>query len=82
MIVSPFISEHEKKIRRKIEETGANIILIVHEEFDERYKPSLHEFNLCCEGRLLIISLGKPKSTELTYEICTEMNELAAKIAG
>lgn len=39
-----------------------------------------HNFNLCSQGRLLIISLGLPKGTEQTHEICTQMNELAEKI--
>lgn len=81
VLVSPFISPFEKEIRYEAEEMGAKMILITHERFPERFKPALHDFNLCAEGRLMIISLGKPEGTPLTHEICTEMNELAEKIS-
>ena len=80
VIVSPFISSYEKEIRQNAERLGAKIILIRHEVFPEKYKPPRHEFKLCSEGRLLIISLGLPIGTKLTYEICTRMNELAERI--
>lgn len=80
VLVSPFISPHEKKIREEAERVGARIILIQHEEFGERYKPSRHDFELCASGRLLILSLGLPKGTPLSYFISTRMNELAETI--
>ena len=81
-IVSPFISPHEKKIREEAERGDAKIILIQYEEFGERYKPSRHDFELCTAGRLLIISLGLPKGTSLSYSISTRMNEIAATICN
>ena len=80
VLISPFISKEEKSIRAEAETLGANIILITHEAFPERYKPSEHNFNLCASGRLLIISLGEPLGSDLTHSICERMNALAAQI--
>ena len=82
ILISPFISKEEKEIRKEAELKGAKIILIQHEEFGEKYKPFKHDYELCAEGRLLIISLKMPKGTVLTHEICTQMNELAALICN
>ena len=81
ILVSPFISKAEKNIRTEAESLGARIILIVHEAFTERYAPAAHDFELCSEGRLLIISLGLPIGTEISYAICSDMNKLAKTIA-
>lgn len=81
VLISPFISKEEKIVRREAESIGANIILIVHEKFTERYKPSARDFDLCSSGRLLIISLGENIGTQLTKEICNRMNALAKEIA-
>ena len=81
IMVSPFISKEEKQIREIIERNGGKIILITHEAFPERFKPAAHNFELCSDGRLLIVSMGYPVKTALTREICNEMNELAAEIA-
>ena len=80
VLVSPFIHKEEKAIRADAEKLGANIILITHEAFPERYKPSEHDFDLSCAGRLLIISLGLPVKTPLSRDICQQMNTLAADI--
>lgn len=77
ILVSPFISSKEKSVRTKAEEMGAKIILITHETFPERFKPHAHDFALCAEGRLLIISLGLPSGATLTRSLCNRMNSLA-----
>lgn len=81
VLVSPFISKAEKDIRSEAEALGAKIILIVHEGLPDRFKPAAHDFALCAEGRLLIISLGLPIGTIITYPICSRMNDLAKAIA-
>ena len=80
VLVSPFISPKEKEIRAKAENQGASLLLITHKAFPERFKPSEHDFTLCCAGRLLILSLGLPPQTPLSREICHDMNALAAEI--
>ena len=81
ILVSPFISKAEKDIRTEAEVLGAKIILIVHEAFPDRFKPAAHDFSLCSQGRLLIISLGLPIGITLTHSICERMNGLAKVIA-
>lgn len=81
VLVSPFIHKFEKTVRAEAEANGAKIIIIVHESFPERFKPHAHDFALCEQGRLLIISLGLPIGTELSREHCVIMNNLAAVIA-
>lgn len=56
ILVSPFIHPEEKKVRDWAIENGGVIIYITHKPFPERYKPSGKLFDLCAEGRLLIIS--------------------------
>ena len=82
ILVSPFIHPLEKAIKSYAEETERNLILIQHQEFGERFKPARHDFILCSEGHLLIISLGYPEGTILSRKICEEMNQLALQIAG
>ena len=81
VLVSPFIAGEEKAIRAEAEALGASIILIIHEAFPERFKPADHDFKLCSSGRLLIISLGEPRGTELNRALCQRMNALAEEIA-
>ena len=80
VLVSPFLSRYEKIVREKAEKIDARLIHIQHEAFPDKFKPAKHDFELCSRGRLLIISMGMPRGTELSYEICTKMNELAASI--
>lgn len=82
ILVSPFISKAEKNIRTECESLGGKIILITHEAFGECFKPAAHDFKLCSEGRLLIISLGLPLKTPLSRVICNEMNTLALTICN
>lgn len=82
ILVSPFISSAEKQVRVEAEKAGAKIILITHESFPELYKPSAHDFALCEQGRLLIISLGQPAKTAISRQLCLQMNDLAARIAS
>lgn len=80
VLVSPFISPAEKAIRHEAEALGGRTILITNEHMPERYKPAAHDFSLCEQGRLLIIS---PEGLEsaLTRTACMRMNSLAKEIA-
>lgn len=85
IVVSAFISAREKEIRKAIEEEEGRIILIGDRPFDERAKPARHDFELCSEGRLLIISpidyLALPKSEHPSRSQCLNMNAFAEKLA-
>ena len=80
VLVSPFISQAEKRIRDLAEKEGGKFILIQSEPFPEIFKPSKHNFELCSHGRLLIITPKMP-SKESFREKCMEMNKLAEVIA-
>lgn len=80
VLVSPFISKAEKTVRAEAELVGGKVILITHEAFADRFKPAAHDFELCEQGHLLIISLGMPPKTELSRHLCLRMNELARTI--
>lgn len=86
VVVSAFISQREKEIRREIEEMGGRIILISNCPIANREKPAKHDFGLCCEGRLLIISpidyLALPKSEHPSRSQCMDMNQLAERLSG
>lgn len=56
VIVSPFISPAEKAIRSEAEELGSRIILLTNKPLVDREKPASHDFELCCQGRLLIVA--------------------------
>lgn len=80
VLVSPFIHPVEKFIRDRAEEMGGKLIRIQGEKFNEKFKPSDHEFNLCSQGRLLIIA---PKVTigKSGREVFMKLNGIAEKIA-
>ena len=81
VLVSPFISEKEKGIRDQADAINGKIILITNESFGNIYKPSGRNFQLCEEGRLLIIApqgSGLPANRK-TFLL---MNMLAEWICG
>ena len=81
IIVSAAVSPEEKAIRNLCEAHGGNFILIQHEGFGERFKPAEHNFNLCSQGRLLIIAPLEKFGERLSYATCQKMNQLAEIIA-
>lgn len=83
VLVSPFIHPNEKDIRDKGIELGASIIRIVNNGLARRFKPGGREFELCAEGRLLLIAPMEHdfRKTEVARQECLEMNRLAEVIA-
>lgn len=79
VLVSPFISENERKVRDWAATNGGALIILTEKKFNERYKPSGMFFDLCAEGRLLEISVP---ISELTRQECLRLNSLAEKIAS
>lgn len=83
VLVSPFISPTEKNIRNETEEMGGKIILFRYKGFGERGKPEKHDFDLCEEGRLLILTpLDSDFPCDFGREACIRMNEHAAHVAS
>lgn len=85
VVVSAFISPREKEIRRRIEESGGRIICLHHQPLEHREKPTRHDFDLCTQGRLLLISpldyLSLQKTDRPTRKQCLDMNGLADHLA-
>lgn len=77
ILVSPFISKEEKEIRKEAEALGGKNILINDRTLRDREKPAAHDFALCEQGRLLIVSAN---AGEFSRSTCLKMNSLAAKI--
>ncbi len=78
VLVSPFISKREKEIRKEAELLGSRFILITNRPLGEREKPSAHDFDLCSQGRLLIVATQD--SIDFSRVSCMRMNALAATI--
>lgn len=84
VLVSPFIHHNEKDIKTIGIERGASIIRIVNNGYSDRYKPGGIEFDLCAEGRLLLIAPVEYnfRKTNVRRQECLEMNELAEIVAN
>jgi REP element-mobilizing transposase RayT len=82
VLVSPFISQAERQVRDKAIENDGSLIYITRDEITERYKPAGRLFDLCAQGRLLIISTYRPfQSYRISRKEAIDMNLLAAQIA-
>lgn len=83
VLVSPFYSPKEKEVRDEAIECGAKIIRIEANGLPERFKPSGKEFELCNEGRLLIIAPAEyqTRKVSLTRDMCMYGNHVAERIA-
>jgi REP element-mobilizing transposase RayT len=84
VVVSPFISPGEKEIARAVLEADrGDVILMKPDGFSELFKPGGRYFDLCLQGRLLILSaypdVGHP--SELTRDKCIMMNAWCEQIA-
>lgn len=90
ILVSPFIHSEEKKVRDWAIDNGGVLIYITYKPFTDRYKPSGKLFELCSEGRLMIVSFPIDFSEQEcirnhgspSYTTCQKMNELALKISN
>ena len=83
VLVSPFYSRAEKEIRDKGMAEGAKIIKVMPNGLPDRFKPSGRDFDLCCEGRLLMIAPAEHQTRKLVLkrDMCMHGNKIAEKIA-
>lgn len=87
ILVSPFINDTEKKVRDWAMARGGALIYVTSELFAPRFKPEGMMFELCGEGRLLIVSV--PPLPEYKYlpenialrQQCVRMNAISDEIA-
>ncbi len=84
VLVSPFISKAEKEVRNRAIEMGGRVIVLRNEGFEERFKPAGREFDLCAEGRLLLLAPwpDKLRRTVVSRSQALSMNALAEAIAA
>ena len=82
VLVSPFISVAEKRVRDYAIANDGRLILIEQNGFGPRYKPSGQYFELCAEGRLLMVAPVEYSTSKivLSREWCLRHNELAEQI--
>jgi len=84
VLISPFISPGEKEMVAHAIEHGGSVIVLKHEGFPPLYKPSGAYFDLCAQGRLLILSCQAytGQKQPLTREACLQMNGWCTAIQG
>ncbi len=88
VMVSPFISPGEREISKAILAAPVgDVILIKPDDFPPFYKPHGYYFDLCVQGRLLILSSDSLRfhenkgSNTLTRATCLSMNKACSQIA-
>ncbi len=79
--ISPAIHPTEREILNLALDFGRSVIKITDKIFGERYKPSGKEFDLCAEGKLLLLSPYKEKQNS-GYKEFHNMNDMALTIAN
>lgn len=83
VMVSPFISEHERAVLEILIKEEHPIIYIADNGFGQYFKPSDGLFDAVADGRMLILSPWSydPKKKHVTRAECVEMNKMAEEIA-
>lgn len=82
VLVSPFISADERLARDEAESLGGKFIVLTNKPFADREKPAAHDFELCKQGRLLILAPLTGVAPALTRARCLELNGYASLIAN
>lgn len=84
VMVSPFISPHEKAVLDYLLNERHTIIYIADNGFGEYYKPSSALFDAVADGRMLILSPWQhdPDKKHVTRAECVMMNQMAEEICN
>ena len=84
VMVSPFISEHERAVLDVLLKEKHPIIYIADNGFGQYFKPSDALFDAVADGRLLILSpwTYDSRKKHVTRAECVEMNKMAEEIAS
>lgn len=84
VMVSPFISPHEKAVLDYLLLEHHTIIYIADNGFGEYYKPASALFDAVAEGRMLILSPWQhdPEKKHVTRAECVAMNQMAEEICN
>lgn len=83
VLVSPFISAAQKKVRDWSMDNGGRLILIEGNGFGHIYSPKGKLHDLCNQGRLLIIAPTTHSTANIKYtrQMCEDLNNIASEIA-
>ena len=83
IMVSPFISEHERAVLDVLLKEKHSIIYITDNGFGQYFKPSDGLFDAVADGRMLILSPWSydPKKKHVSRAECIAMNKMAEEIA-
>lgn len=83
VLVSPFISEHEKRVRDEAFREGLFCIQLCAEPFPDYHKPSGELIDHCSNGHLLLLTLvtGTAAERRITREECSTLNAVAESMA-
>ncbi|MDE6296484.1 MAG: hypothetical protein K2L89_01445, partial [Muribaculaceae bacterium] len=84
VLVSPFINPNEKKVRDWAMANGGALIYLTYKPFPEKFKPQGKMFDLCAEGRLLIVVIPPDEkaveyiraNNKPPYTFCQRMNQI------
>ncbi|MCM1429800.1 MAG: hypothetical protein NC097_08420 [Clostridium sp.] len=84
ILISPFYSRREKEVKDEALSLGARIIIIRNIGFPEKFKPTGREFDLCTEGRLLLIAEADAPiyKKQLERRDALRLNDHCAYLAG
>jgi REP element-mobilizing transposase RayT len=84
VMVSPFISSHEKAVLDYLLQEQHTIIYIADNGFGEYYKPASALFDAVADGRMLILSPWQhdPDKKHVNRAECVAMNQMAEEICN
>ena len=83
ILISPFISEHEKRVRDEAFREGLFCIQLCSEPFSDYHKPPGELIEHCSSGHLLLLTLaaGNAQERRITRDGCTSLNAIAESMA-
>ena len=83
ILISPFISEHEKRVRDEAFREGLFCIQLCSEPFSDYHKPPGELIEHCSSGHLLLLTLaaGNAQERRITRDECTSLNAIAESMA-
>lgn len=83
VLISPFYSKREKQIKEEALAAGGRVIIMRNQGFPDKFKPAGREFDLCAEGRLLLLAeeVASPFEKQIDRGQAVYLNSLCAEIA-
>ena len=84
VMVSPFISPHEKQVMQVLLHEQLPFILLTNNGFSDYYKPADAIFDACASGHVLILSPWQfdANKRHINREECVALNQMAEEITS